>query len=72
MELAQPQDKHIAMTPWLIDSLQFGQFLDAVFDIWIREDIGDIGINYLNGPLAAGAACRRFAFCSPPAAARLR
>ncbi|MBR7381923.1 anaerobic sulfatase maturase, partial [Klebsiella pneumoniae] len=34
--LAQPQDKHISMTPWSVDSLQFGQFLNAVFDIWIR------------------------------------
>ncbi|MGK7416283.1 anaerobic sulfatase maturase, partial [Salmonella enterica] len=42
--LAQPQGKHIAMTPWSVDSLQYGRFLNAVSDIWIREDIGDIGI----------------------------
>lgn len=51
--LAQPQDKHIAMTPWSVDSLQFGQFLNAVFDIWIREDIGDIGIQLFEQTLAA-------------------
>ncbi len=61
------------MTPWSVDSLQFGQFLNAVFDIWIREDIGDIGIQLFEQTLAAGAACRRrFAFLLPPAAARLR
>lgn len=41
------------MTPWSVDSLQFGQFLNAVFDIWIREDIGDIGIQLFEQTLAA-------------------
>ncbi len=40
------------MTPWSVDSPQFGQFLNAVFDARIREDIGDNGIQLFEQTLA--------------------
>ncbi len=51
--LAHPQDGQTAMMPWSVDGLQFGKFLNAIFDIWIREDIGDIGIQLFEQTLAA-------------------
>ncbi|EGD5502861.1 anaerobic sulfatase maturase [Salmonella enterica subsp. enterica serovar Kentucky] len=51
--LAHPQDEQTAVTPWSVDGLQFGKFLNAIFDIWIREDIGDIGIQLFEQTLAA-------------------
>ncbi|HGY1191948.1 anaerobic sulfatase maturase [Citrobacter sp. Cb008] len=52
-ELAAPCDKQTKMMPWSVDSLEFGHFLNAIFDIWIREDIGNIGIQIFEQTLAA-------------------
>lgn len=51
--LAHPHDRQIIMTSWSVDALQFGHFLNTIFDIWIREDIGDIGIQLFEQTLAA-------------------
>lgn len=51
--LAHPHDRQTIMTPWSVDALQFGHFLNTIFDIWIREDIGDIGIQLFEQTLAA-------------------
>lgn len=51
--LAHPRDRHSIMTPWSVEALQFGHFLNAIFDIWVREDIGDIGIQLFEQTLAA-------------------
>ncbi|MDA8517918.1 anaerobic sulfatase maturase [Citrobacter sp. Igbk 16] len=51
--LAHPDDKQITMMPWSVDSLQFGHFLNAIFDVWIREDIGNIGIQLFEQTLGA-------------------
>lgn len=51
--LAHPHDRQTIMTSWSVDALQFGHFLNTIFDIWIREDIGDIGIQLFEQTLAA-------------------
>lgn len=51
--LAQPEDEQTRMMPWSVDSLQFGHFLNAIFDVWVRNDIGDIGIQMFEQTLAA-------------------
>lgn len=51
--LAHPQDRQTVMTPWSVDAVSFGHFLNTIFDIWIREDIGDIGIQLFEQTLAA-------------------
>lgn len=52
-ELATPSDKQTEMMPWSVDSLEFGHFLNAIFDVWIRKDIGKIGIQIFEQTLAA-------------------
>ena len=51
--LATPADKQAEVMPWSVESLAFGQFLNAIFDIWLRQDIGDIGIQLFEQTLAA-------------------
>ncbi|EMF1933836.1 TPA: anaerobic sulfatase maturase [Klebsiella quasipneumoniae subsp. quasipneumoniae] len=51
--LAHPEDRQTKMMPWSVDPLQFGHFLNAIFDVWVREDIGDIGIQMFEQTLAA-------------------
>lgn len=67
--LTQPQDKHIEMMPWSVDSLQFGQFLNAIFDVWICEDTG---IQLFEQTLVARCSLPpQVCVFAPPAAARL-
>jgi uncharacterized protein len=37
-----PPDPHSAakVTEWSVESLQFGKFLSAIFDEWVRNDVG--------------------------------
>ncbi|WP_312412720.1 anaerobic sulfatase maturase [Pseudescherichia sp.] len=51
--LAHPREGKVNMMPWSVDAKQFGYFLNAIFDIWIREDIGEIGIQLFEQTLAA-------------------
>lgn len=53
ISLAHPTDQQAMMTPWSVDSAQFGHFLNAVFDVWLREDIGHIGIQLFEQTLSA-------------------
>lgn len=52
-ELVAPSDKQTEMMPWSVDSLEFGHFLNAIFDVWISKDIGKIGIQIFEQTLAA-------------------
>ncbi|VTP15725.1 Anaerobic sulfatase-maturating enzyme [Phytobacter ursingii] len=51
--LAHPQERQAEMMPWSVNSLAFGEFLSAIFDVWIREDIGDISVQLFEQTLAA-------------------
>lgn len=51
--LAHPQEPQAEMMPWSVGSLAFGEFLSTIFDVWIREDIGDISVQLFDQTLAA-------------------
>lgn len=51
--LAHPHARQASMMPWSVEARQFGRFLNVIFDIWIREDIGEIGIQLFEQTLAA-------------------
>lgn len=53
ISLAHPDEKQAVMTPWSVDSIQFGHFLNTIFDVWLREDIGHIGIQIFEQTLGA-------------------
>lgn len=41
------------VTPWSVKSESYGDFLNAVFDEWIKEDVGRIFVNIFDVALAA-------------------
>lgn len=70
--LAHPVDKQtVMMSGLLIPS--GGHFLNAIFDVWIRNDIGDVGVQIFEQTLVAGVDYRhRYVYLRQPAVVRLR
>jgi len=52
-QLAHPKESQTQVMPWSVGSMQFGKFLSAIFDVWIREDIGNISVQLFEQTLAA-------------------
>jgi uncharacterized protein len=58
LDLAAPPDLRAAdnpdaMMPWAVSSDGFGSFLCAVFDEWIKQDVGKIFVNIFDVALSA-------------------
>jgi len=59
LDLAHPPDLDDTMadtpsvTPWSVDASQFGDFLVAIFDHWVRNDVGRIFVQIFDNALAA-------------------
>ncbi|EPG7577442.1 anaerobic sulfatase maturase [Providencia huaxiensis] len=52
--LSYPQEqgeKHL--TPWSITGKQYGNFINKVFDLWVRKDVGNVFIQLFDNSLAA-------------------
>jgi uncharacterized protein len=43
------------VTPWSVDPVQYGRFLCAIFDEWVRSDVGRIYVQLFEVALAAWA-----------------
>lgn len=41
------------VTEWSVEPMQFGRFLVAIFDDWVRRDVGRYFVNYFDNALAA-------------------
>lgn len=48
-------EEPISLTDWSADSEQYGQFLSAVFDEWVRNDVGRVYVQIFDEALAAWA-----------------
>jgi len=46
------QDAHATVTPWSVEPLAFGGFLCAVFDEWLRHDVGEVFVQVFEVQLA--------------------
>ncbi|PSU33530.1 anaerobic sulfatase maturase [Photobacterium lutimaris] len=44
-----------SVTDWSAPSLKFGRFLSAIFDYWVRNDVGTIFVPYFENTLAGWA-----------------
>jgi uncharacterized protein len=58
LDLAEPPDLRAddnpeAMMPWAVSAEGFGDFLNAVFDEWIKADVGRIFVNIFDVALSA-------------------
>jgi len=50
VEKSQP--KTAALTTWSVDARQYGEFLKAIFDEWVRKDVGRIFVQLFDTALA--------------------
>ena len=40
------------VTPWSVEARQFGEFLVAIFDYWVRHDVGEVFVQLFDTTLA--------------------
>lgn len=52
LTLAHPGETQAVITPWSVPSRHYGEFLNRIFDIWVKEDIGRIFVNMFDSTLA--------------------
>lgn len=51
--LAEPDDRNqYPLTSWSVDPDKYGQFLDQIFQRWVRQDVGSIFIQHFESALA--------------------
>ena len=48
----EQQDAHIKLAPFSVDSEKWGDFLCAIFDEWLKEDVGNYYIQLFDATLA--------------------
>ncbi len=55
LTLASPPDRmqgeEVKVTPWSVRPDEFGQFLNTIFDRWVRNDVGRIHVQAFDGAL---------------------
>ncbi|MDV7105128.1 anaerobic sulfatase maturase [Vibrio sp. TH_r3] len=44
LKLVMPGESMATLAPWSVPSWQFGEFLNQIFDVWVRRDIGQISV----------------------------
>lgn len=44
-----------ALTPWSVSGKEYGEFITAVFDYWVRHDVGEVYVQLFDNALAAWA-----------------
>jgi len=55
-ELIHPQSLgDRALTPWSVSGEQYGRFINAIFDYWVRHDVGRVYVQLFDNALAAWA-----------------
>nr|WP_321462220.1 anaerobic sulfatase maturase [uncultured Cohaesibacter sp.] len=54
-ELLHPQNEEqgAALTPWSVSGKAYGAFICAIFDIWVRSDVGKVFVQLFDNTLAA-------------------
>lgn len=53
LNLVLPGESAASLAPWTVPSWQFGEFLNHIFDVWIRRDVGRISVQMFDVALAA-------------------
>jgi len=53
--LSAPDNREGRLTPWSVDALDYGKFLTAIFDEWVRTDVGHIFVTTFDATLAGYA-----------------
>lgn len=53
LQLVMPGESAAKLAPWTVPSWQFGEFLNQIFDVWIRRDVGSVYVQMFDVALAA-------------------
>ena len=53
--LTAPDNTEGKLTSWSVGSLEYGQFLSAIFDEWVRNDVGEVFVTTYDATLAGFA-----------------
>lgn len=53
LNLVMPGESAATLTPWTVPSWQFGEFLNQIFDVWIRRDVGRVSVQMFDVAFAA-------------------
>lgn len=53
LNLVLPGESAATLAPWTVPSWQFGEFLNHIFDVWIRRDVGRVSVQMFDVALAA-------------------
>lgn len=53
LRLPAPDQGPAPLAPWSVDGAAYGAFLIEIFDRWIREDVGRVGVQMFETALAA-------------------
>ncbi|MGR5092510.1 anaerobic sulfatase maturase [Vibrio maritimus] len=53
LRLVLPSEALADVTEWSVPARQYGEFLNAIFDLWVRKDIGRIYVNMFDSTLSS-------------------
>ncbi|CAM3929451.1 anaerobic sulfatase maturase [Rahnella bruchi] len=53
LQLVLPGESAATLAPWSLPSWQYGEFLNQIFDIWVRRDVGRISVQMFDVALSA-------------------
>lgn len=53
LNLVLPGESAATLAPWTVPSWQFGEFLNHIYDVWIRRDVGRVSVQMFDVALAA-------------------
>ncbi len=53
LNLVMPGESAAMLAPWTVPSWQYGEFLNQIFDIWIRRDVDRVYVQMFDVALAA-------------------
>lgn len=50
--IAGPREEGAYLAPWSVSAAGFGQFMCDIFDVWVRNDVGEYFVNLFDATLA--------------------
>ena len=53
LNLVPPRESAATLASWTVPSWQYGEFLNQIFDIWVRRDVGRISVQMFDVAMAA-------------------
>lgn len=56
LNLVMPGESAATLAPWTVPSWQYGEFLNQIFDIWVRRDVDRVYVQMFDVALAAWTA----------------